>query len=293
MNTLTVRLRRVITRRLIRDTLYIFVGALISAASMRLFLIPAGLVAGGVSGLSQLINHFNGWPVGLMILVGNIPLFALGWRYLGGPRFAYRTALALLIYTAGIDLLEPYIPLGITEDLLLNALYGGAVGGIGAGLIYRGRGTSGGTDILARIIAHYRGIPISQTYMLTDALVMFMAGLVFGWENALYAVAMLYISGLTAETVLQGSRVVRTAFIITGQPEAVSQGILHELQRGLTRMDGQGVYTGAARAVLYCVVSRAEVERLKVIVADADPAAFVVIGQAYEALGEGFEPMGR
>ncbi len=293
LNILLARLRRVITRRLIRDTLYIFVGALISAASMRLFLIPAGLVAGGVSGLSQLINHFNGWPVGLMILVGNIPLFALGWRYLGGPRFAYRTALALLVYTAGIDLLEPYIPLGITEDLLLNALYGGAVGGIGAGLIYRGRGTSGGTDILARIIAHYRGIPISQTYMLTDALVMFTAGLVFGWENALYAVAMLYITGLTAETVLQGARVVRTAFIITGQPEAVSQGILHELQRGLTRIDGQGAYTGAARAVLYCVVSRAEVERLKVIVADADPAAFVVIGQAYEALGEGFEPMGK
>lgn len=291
MKNLLMRLRGVVTPRLIRDSLYIFVGALVSAAAMRLFLIPASLVAGGVSGLAQLINHFNGWPVGLMILAGNVPLFFLGWRYLGGPRFAYRTTLALLVYTAGIDLLELYIPVGITEDLLLNALYGGAVGGIGAGLIYRGRGTSGGTDILARIIAHYRGVPISQTYMLTDAVVMFTAGLVFGWENALYAVAMLYITGLTAETVLQGARVVRTAFIITGQPEAVSAGILHELQRGLTRIDGQGAYTGATRAVLYCVVSRAEVERLKVIVVDADPAAFVVIGQAYEALGEGFEPM--
>ncbi|MBI3159420.1 MAG: YitT family protein [Chloroflexi bacterium] len=288
------RLRAMLTPRLAVDGLYILAGALIQAAGMRLFLIPANLVAGGVSGLSQLINHFNGWPVGLMILAGNVPLFFIGWRYLGGPRFALRTALTLLFYSGGIDLLEPYFPAGgITDDLLLNALYGGAVTGIGAGLVYRGRGTSGGTDILARIIAHQRGIPVSQTYMLTDAAVMLTAGLVFGWENALYAIAMLYISGLAAETVLQGARVVRTALIITSQPEAVSAGILHELQRGLTRLDGQGVYTGEARAVLYCVVSRAEVERLKVIVAEADPAAFVVIGQAYEALGEGFEPMSR
>lgn len=284
--------KEVLTPRLLRDSVYIIAGGLIQAVGMGLFLIPARLVAGGVSGLSQIINYFNGWPVGLMILVGNIPLFFIGWRYLGGPRFAVRTALALLVYTLGIDLVAPYLPTeGVTGDLLLNALYGGAVGGIGAGLIYRGRGTSGGTDILARIIAHYRGTPVSQTYMMTDAAVMFIAGLVFGWENALYAIAMLYISGLAAETILQGSRVVRTAIIITGQPEAVSAGILHELQRGLTRLDGQGAYTGTPRAVLYCVVARAEVERLKVIVSDADPAAFVVIGQAYEALGEGFEPI--
>ena len=127
---------------------------------------------------------------------------------------------------------------------------------------------------------------------MTDALIMFLAGLAFSWERALYSIVMLYISGIAAETVTQGSRVVRTAMIITGAAETVSEGILHGMGRGLTRLAGKGAFTGVERAVLYCVISRAEVERLKALVAEADPRAFVVIGHAYEALGEGFQEIG-
>ena len=174
---------------------------------------------------------------------------------------------------------------------MLNALYGAVVSGIGYGLVYRGRGTSGGTDILARILNYWRGTSLSQSYLITDALIILLAGLTFGWSNALYALLVLYGSGLAAEAVTEGSNVVRTALIITNQPEAVTQRILDGMERGVTLLPGKGAYTGEPRAVLYVVVSRSEVPQIKSLVHEEDPQAFMVIGQAYEVLGEGFKPL--
>ena len=276
----------------LKDYSLLLCGAALQALSLRLFLVPAHLASGGVSGLSQIINFYTGLPIGMMVLAGNVPLILLGWRYLGGRRFAARTAFAVLVYSVLVDLLVLFLPAGgLTSDLVLNALYGGVVSGIGFGLVYRGRGTSGGSDILARILNHRRGIPMSQSYLLTDALVMFLAGLSFSWENALYALVMLYVSGITAEAVSEGSSAVRTAMIVTARPEAVAGLIMHELERGVTVLSGKGAYTGADRSVLYCVVSRTEVAQLKTLVQEADPGAFMVIGQAHEALGEGFRPL--
>lgn len=277
-------------KRAIIDFLYIFIGAVLQAAALHLFLVPADLTGGGVSGISQIIHNYTGWPIGLMVLLGNLPLFALGWRYLGGARFAYRTVFSVAVFSLAVDLFSKLWPTtGLTDDLLLNALYGACISGFGYAFVYRGQGTSGGTDILARILVHYRSMSLSQTYLLTDTVTMLLAGLTFGWDRALYSIVMLYISGIAADSVTQGSRVVRTAMIITHAPEAVGQGILHGLGRGLTKLSGWGMYTGQERSVLYCVVSRAEVERLKSLVAESDPRAFVVIGHAYEALGEGFQ----
>jgi uncharacterized membrane-anchored protein YitT (DUF2179 family) len=273
----------------LRDYGLIAIGTLLQALSIRLFLVPSGLVGGGVSGIAQLINHYTGWPIGLMILIGNIPLFVLGWRYLGGRRFALRTAFAVVTVALFTDALVFFLPdNGLTDDLVLNTLYGGVVSGFGFGLVYRGQGTSGGSDILARILSHWKGISISQSYLATDSLVMFGAGLTFSWENALYALVMLYVSGIAAEAIAQGSDVVRTALIITSQPEAVAAKIMKNLERGITLMKAKGGYTGEERTVLYCVVSRSEVSQVKAMVKEVDPQAFMVIGHANEALGEGF-----
>lgn len=273
-----------------RDFSLIAAGTLLQALSLRLFLVPSGLVSGGVSGLSQLINHYTGWPIGLMILIGNIPLFVLGWRQLGGQRFALRTAFAVVTVSLFTDLLVFVLPeAGLTDDLVLNTLYGGVVSGFGFGLVYRGQGTSGGTDILARILSHWKGISISQSYMLTDSLIMFGAGLTYSWENALYALVMLYISGIAAEAISQGSNVVRTALIITSQPDAVANSIMKNLERGVTLLNAKGGYTGEARTVLYCVVSRSEVSQVKAMVKEVDERAFIVVGHATEAIGEGFQ----
>ncbi|GAB4419933.1 MAG: YitT family protein [Anaerolineales bacterium] len=275
-----------------RDYGLIILGSLAQAFALRLFLVPANLASGGVSGIAQLINHYTDWPIGLMVFAGNVPLFIIGWRFLGGRRFGMRTATAIVTYSFAVDFLAYFLPEnGLTDDIFLNSLYGAVVAGFGYGLVYRARGTSGGSDILARILNHWRGVSMSASYMMVDSAVILGAGLVFGWKEALYALITLYVSGIVAETTLEGPSTVRTALIITAQPEIVSQRILKDMSRGVTLLSGKGAYTGAERPVLYCVVTRAEVAFLKSIVNDADPQAFMVIGQAHEALGEGFQPL--
>lgn len=272
------------------DFLIILGGVFLQALGMRLFLIPAHLASGGVAGLAQIINYYTKFPIGVMVIIGNTPLFILGWRYLGGFRFALRTIFAVIVFSVLVDGLAWILPAnGLTPDLTLNALYGGVISGIGYGLVYRGKGTSGGSDILGRILNHWRGISISQSYLLTDAGIMLLAGLSFSWENALYAIISLYISGLAAEATLEGSNVVRTVMIITDKPEQIRLRILNELERGVTIMPAVGGYSGTAKSVLYCVLSRSEISQIKAMVRETDPAAFVVIGQAHEALGEGFK----
>jgi uncharacterized membrane-anchored protein YitT (DUF2179 family) len=272
------------------DFLIILGGVFLQALGMRLFLIPAHLASGGVAGLAQIINYHTHFPIGIMVILGNIPLFVLGWRYLGGFRFALRTIFAVVVFSVFVDALAWILPAnGLTRDLNLNALYGGVISGIGYGLVYRGKGTSGGSDILGRILNHWKGISISQSYLLTDAGIMLLAGLSFSWENALYAIVSLYISGLAAEAALEGSNVVRTVMIITDKPEEIRMKILHDLERGVTIIPAVGGYSGVTKSILYCVLSRSEIAQIKAMVRQVDPAAFVVISQAHEALGEGFK----
>lgn len=277
----------------LRDFSLILAGTLTQAVALQIFFVPAKLASGGVSGIAQLINHFTGWPIGMMVFIGNIPLFLLGWRFLGGRSFMLRTAFAIATFSFFADALL-WLPLfpqnGITDDIVLNSLYGAVVAGFGYGLVYRGRGTSGGSDILARILNHYRGVSMTQSYLMTDTVVIVGAGFIFGWKEALYAVITLYVSGLVVDTTMEGGGTARTALVITSQAEQVAQKILTEMERGVTCLNATGAYTGEQRTVLYCVVSRSEVQLLKDIVHEVDSRAFMVVGAAHEALGEGFQP---
>jgi len=276
------------------DYFFIALGALVQTLAMRLFLIPGLLVSGGISGAAQIISFFTSWPIGVMVLVGNLPLFLLGWRFLGGRRFALRTAVAIALFSIFTDGLAFFLTSsGLTSDNFLMSLYGGILLGIGLGLVYRGRGTSGGSDILGRILSHRRGLPITGAYLVTDGIVVLLSGLAFGWERALYGLIVIYISGLAAELVSEGNNVLRIALIVTSHPDQVSEKICRVLERGVTILPGKGAWTGQSRPVLYCVLLRSEINIMKTIVSDADPQAFMVIGQANEALGEGFQPLRR
>jgi uncharacterized membrane-anchored protein YitT (DUF2179 family) len=276
---------------LLKDTILIVLGAAIQAVGMDMFLIPGKLAAGGVSGISQIIHRYTGWPIGVMIILGNLPLFILGWHFLGGRRFLSRTFLAVALYAVMIDLFPNFLPSALTGDSVLNALFGGLLLGTGMGLVFRAKGTTGGTDILARLLGQWRGVPLSQSFLITDTAVVLASGIAFSWTLALYAVVALYTSGLAAELVSEGSSIVRTATIVTDSPQAVSQKIMQELQRGVTMWTGTGMFSGQPKPILFCAISRSEVNQLKAIILEADPAAFVVIGQAHEALGEGFKPL--
>ena len=284
--------KKIIGPHTLRDFVLIFLGALVQALSMHLFLIPGQLVSGGVSGAAQIINFLTDFPIGVMVMIGNLPLYLIGWRHLGGLKFALRPLFAVVAFSLLTALLPYFLPIqSFTHDMMLNTLYGGVLLGAGLGLVYRGRGTSGGSDILGRILNFRFGFSISTAYMLTDSLVVLASGFAFGWEKALYGLIVIYVSGLVAETVSEGSSVVRTAMVITKQPAAIAGQIMEDLERGVTYIGGKGAYTGENRTILYCVISRPEVSILKGIVSEIDPQAFVVIGQANEALGEGFRPL--
>lgn len=280
------------TWKTLQDYALLLAGALIQAFSMRMFLVPGLLVSGGISGAAQIINHYVAFPLGVMIFIGNVPLFILGWRFLGGSRFAIRTAFAVTSFSILTDVLGLFLPAsGITNDSVLNALFGGVSLGIGLGLVYLGQGTSGGSDILGRILNHRFGISMSQAYLMTDTIVVLAGGFAFSWPNALYGLVVIYVSGIAAEMVSEGSSIFRTVMIITDQSNQVRKVILEVLERGVTILSGTGGYTGKDRPVLYSVVTRSEVNQLKQLVKEIDPNAFVVVGIAHEALGEGFKPL--
>jgi len=283
-----------IRKHVLRDYFLVLLGASVQALGMRLFLIPGQLVSGGISGAAQIIQHFTHFPIGVMVIIGNIPLYIIGWRHLGGIKFALRTLVAVVAFSILTDTLPYILPIqSITNDILLDTLYGAVLLGAGLGLVYLGRGTSGGSDILGRILNYRFGFSISAAYMITDSLVVLASGFAFGWEKALYGLIVIYMSGIVAEMVSEGSSVVRTIMVISDKPDEIAAEVMEELERGVTYLYGKGGYTGSDRTILYCIVSRPEVSIVKGIISDIDPDAFVVIGQANEALGEGFRPLLR
>jgi uncharacterized membrane-anchored protein YitT (DUF2179 family) len=181
--------------------------------------------------------------------------------------------------------LKQWLPAGLTHDLLLSALYGGVLGGLGTGLVYRGGGTAAGTGLLGRVLQLRTGLPVGQVYLFTDGAIIAAAGLTFGWERALYAMVALVMWGLTADYVLEGPSVVRTVFIVTDHAEAMSRAVLQGLGLGMTAWAAQGMFTEAPHTVLFCTVSRPEVKALEAVVRGADPGAFVVVGQGHQASG--------
>ena len=264
-------------------------GALLQIANLHLFLIPSQIAPGGVSGAAIIINDLTGWPVGLTMLALNVPLVILGFRHLGRFRFLGRTLYAVLLYNLGADLAAGWFPSGgLSDDLLLNALFGGVVGGIGMGLVYRGGGTTAGTGVLGRVLQMKTGVPVSQLYLLTDSGVILAAGLIFGWEKALYALITLFVWGLAADYVLEGPSVVRIAFIVTDVPKTVAGAVFSELGLGVTAWPAEGMFTEAQHSVLFCTVSRPHEHRLRKVVADADPNAFFVVGHGHQASGGRF-----
>ncbi|MFN3979515.1 MAG: YitT family protein [Caldilinea sp.] len=273
--------------------LLILVGATVSGLGFSLFQAPYNIAAGGVSGIAILINHFTGWPISAMYLVMNIPLFVLGFFYLGRWRFLFSTAIAVVIFSASIGLADQFLPTlldswPITDNILLSTIYAGLVGGIGGGLIYLAGATIGGTAIIGRIIQVKTGLSLSQIYLFVDGTIVLAAGVIFGWEIALYAVLTLLLSGQAADFVLEGPSRARTAMVITTRPEAITKALIAELGRGVSYWEAIGGYTGEVRTIVMCTIYRPQVGDLKRVVANHDPHAFVIIGTTQQALGEGF-----
>ncbi|MBQ7846445.1 MAG: YitT family protein [Clostridia bacterium] len=266
----------------------IIMGCLIGGAAYPLFLVPNSIAPGGLSGLAMVLNHLFHWPVGLTSLIMNIPLFLVGYKAMG-KLFVWRSLVATVVFSLSIDLIK--LP-AMTVDPLLGTLYGGLLLGVGLGLILRGGATTGGTDMIARMV-HSRMpfITVGVFLLMIDCVVVIMAGAVMGTSEGLYAMISIFISSKVIDMVMAGFSSNKACFIITKQWDGVTRQILRYMNRGVTQLTARGAYSGEERPVVLCVASRQEVARLKDIVREADENAFMFVTEAHEALGEGFSKL--
>ncbi len=271
----------------------LLIGIFLGSVAVVLFLDPFNIAPTGISGLAVFLNRLIGTPIGVMIFLMNIPIVYMAYRFLGGWRTALFTALCVGLYSLMLDLLKPYMPVGgISDDLLLNSIFGGIVGGIGTAMVQRVGGTFGGTSTLAVLLQKQIGTPLSTTYLYTDMATVVMSGFIFSWESALFATVALFMTGIATDYILEGPSVVRIATIITDKPEEVSQAVI-SMGRGVTAWDARGMYTHQPRTILYVTISRAQVNQLRDIVLRVDDRAFMVIEQGHTAYGQGFRKVRR
>ncbi len=271
------------------ELLGIIAGCLIMAVSMNMFKVPNLLVPGGISGFGVFAYHILGIPVGLTIIILNIPLFIITYKVLG-PRLVVQSLVGTFIFSLAVDITAPFLP-PATEDLLLASVYGGVIMGIGVGLVFRYRSSTGGTALLSLILAKLTGISPGQALFFGDLFVLALAIFVFGSEPAMYSALALFVSIKVVDAILEGLGLAKQAIIITRSGAEVNERLISELGRGVTRIEASGGYTGEGREVLLCVVTRQQTSHLKTIIHEVDPTAFVIIGNATEVHGEGFKKM--
>ena len=264
-------------------------GVFFVALGLVFFLLPNQIAAGGVSGLAIIIYYWLRFPMGLTMLILNIPIFIIGLKVLG-ISLVTRSIYAIFLLSFFVELLQPVAP-PLTADLLLASIYGGVLIGLGLGIIFRFRGTTGGTDMSARLVNYYSNLTAGQALLIIDGIIVIIAGLYFNIEVALYAIVTIFIVSKTIDIVQEGPYVSRMFFIISKEADLIKKKIIEELDRGLTVFEGAGGYTGEKRKVLVCIIARSEVSRLKKLVSELDAGAFVIITSAHEVLGEGFRDM--
>jgi uncharacterized membrane-anchored protein YitT (DUF2179 family) len=281
-----------VVRRTGFDYVQLTTGAALLALNIALLLVPNKIVSGGATGLATILHYVLGTQVGTMVLIINIPLFIAGVKWGGGMRFAVRTIYATVLMSVLADLFTVWFkPLPPITEPLLFVLYGGLLDGLGMGLVFRGQGTTGGTDVVARLVHHWKGIPFSTTILVMNSIVLIGAAAVFGLEAALYALILTFVAARVVDIVQGENSYGRAAIIVSEKATDIRSSVLTVLERGVTVLEGRGGYTEAGLDVLYCVVARGEVSILKRLVQSIDPRAFVVITEASEVLGEGFRTL--
>jgi uncharacterized membrane-anchored protein YitT (DUF2179 family) len=280
----------------------IVIGSIILAAGFVFFISPYKIVPGGVYGIAIVIHYLtegvfswapSGLPIGLMGLIMNIPLTIIGIKILG-PRFGVKTVVGFVLTSVFMDLITYFYgeaPL-VADDALLSSIFGGVLVGLGLGLIFKSKATSGGSDIVAMIIAKYTKLPLGQLMIYVDSAIVLVGLLVFAdWKIPLYSWIVIYITGKTIDIVLQGMSVDKTLFIISDKFEEIRNRIINDLNRGGTYIPGKGMYNGSDKTIIFTVVNRREMAVLQEYIHEIDPTAFLTVLEANEILGEGFKSL--
>ncbi len=279
---------RIQWKRLLGKYGLITIGAAVYAAAVALFLDPNQLAPGGVVGISVILNRLVGLPTGTVMLCVNIPLLIAGvWKL--GLKFLLSTIYATLFSSAAVNFLAPYGPL--TEDLLLGALFGGILLAAGVALVFKAGATTGGTDILVRLLKlKYRHIETGKLFFCTDLAVVAASMLTFhNLNTGLYALISIIVFAVVFDLVLYGGDTAKMVYVVTGREQAIAQRIMDELEIGVTYVHGEGAYTGQSKRVILCVAKKQLFPNIKEIVKQEDANAFMIVSSASDIYGEGFK----
>jgi uncharacterized membrane-anchored protein YitT (DUF2179 family) len=271
----------------------IVIGSFILAASFVLFVTPYKIVPGGVYGISIVLHYIFGTPVGMMALVFDIPLTIIGVKVLG-PRFGAKTVLGFVLTAVFVDTLTYFYgtdPL-VENDALLSSVFGGLFMGVGLGLIFKSRATSGGSDIVAMMLSKFTRLPVGQLMIAVDSTIVLLGLIVFkDWKIPLYSLIVIFVTGKVIDTILEGMNYEKVLLIVSDKIQEIRQKIIYDLNRGGTLLKGEGLYSEKERPVLLTVVNRRETVMLQHYINQIDPDAFVTVINANEILGNGFKSL--
>lgn len=277
-----------------KSVLFILIGTAIYAFGLHYFIIANELMEGGLTGIAVLLNYVAGLPASLTTLIINVPLFVIGWRLLGKEQMAYTMlgtlALSLFLWIMEVLIEEQWITPFRTQDYFLAAAYAGVTLGTGLGIVFRSGGTTGGADIIARIVQKKTGWSMGRFILLFDAAVIGASLFFIPRELVLYTIISVFIATKLIDIIIEGAYAARAFLIMTSRSEQVAGAVMKQLDRGVTFMPVVGAYSGEQKQAVYCVVARSELKRVKDIVRMADPKAFIVITEVQDVLGEGFKP---
>lgn len=291
-----IDINRIIQSQFMRDLPAIMLGCAIAAFATDVFMIPNGLAAGGLTGLATIIAELGrragiSLPVGIQTIVMNALLLLVVVRS-GGLKYVVQTVTGFVLFGFFTDLFAPFVLHLQHEDIMLSALWGGFVSGIGYGLVFRCGANTGGSDTIGQIIARKSSLPVGATVMAIDVAVCAASAPVFSVANALYAALSMVLMGYVVDMVVDGGNTQRAAFIISDHFEDIEHDILHAMDRGCTRLMAQGSWTKKDRPVLFFVLSRREISIIKTIVYEHDADAMLIITDVNEAIGYGFKSVG-
>ena len=265
----------------------ILIGCLISSASINLFLVPHQLLSGGVSGIAIIFYYLFVLPIGVQMLVMNIPLLIAAYKTLG-KIYAVDVVIGTVLFSICIDAMRFLSSYNIVDDPMLAAIYGGVFNGIGYGLIFRANGSSGGLDIVAAIVKKYYSLNMGTVIFAFNCLIMALAAILFGVKLAMFTLISLYVSSSLTDKVAAGFNNKKTVIIISNQAGSIADGIISEIGRGVTFLKGEGAFTRERKDIIFVVASLTQFGKIKLIANAIDPMAFMIVQDANEVMGRGF-----
>lgn len=277
-------------RRNLADLALVVLGSVIMGIGYSLFLIPHHFVPGGVSGIAMIVNYFSRLPLGMLIMVLNIPVFILGVKIMG-RKYALRSLLGMVISSLFIDFFQEILGLkAATDNAILAAIYGGFMLGVGLGLVFRGRASTGGSDILGQILNRWTGMSVGIAIMLIDFFIISASGVAFKQlEAPLYGYIVLFISSNVIDMILEGWNYTKMVLITSTKNDEIQDFILNTLDRGGTALRSRGLYLNREGETILTVIHRKQLPELRRFVKETDPNAFVIINDTYAVLGKGFK----